>query len=319
MTKTKTGKIYFFKYLYYIFNHSVTNQFKRSINRVKKGQKDKGINYNNRESEFQYLKNLIDYNEKYVNRLLDDDDTCRYTNIRCYKDNYVKISTPHEAINASWIHFPLENSFISAQAPLYNTIDDFWTMCFDYDINIVIMLCNLEENGKEKCVEYWENTKTDILSSDASVLTNYEINYTTEIINDDITIRNINILNKETQVEKKIKQIHYGSWPDHESLDIQSVYGNILFIFNLVDKEIGKNPVVVHCSAGVGRTGTFIALYNLYRDILNQIHDDKNNKIIINFMNLVRKMKELRMHLVEREDQYGLIYDFVKKLLKDRN
>ena len=289
------------------------------MNRVKKGQKDKGINYKNRESEFMYLKNLIDYNEKYVNRLKDDDDTCRYTNIRCYKDNYVKISTQHEAINASWIHLPLEKSFISAQAPLYNTIDDFWTMCFDYDIKLVIMLCNLEENGKEKCVEYWENTKTDILSSDISVLTNFEIKYTTEIINEDITIRDINILNKETQEERNIKQIHYGSWPDHQSLDIQSVYGNILFIFNLVDKEIGKNPVVVHCSAGVGRTGTFIALYNLYRDILYQINDDKNNKIIINFMNLVRKMKELRMHLVEREDQYELIYDFVKKLLNDRN
>ena len=86
--------------------------------------------------------------------MLDDDDTCRYKDIRCYKDNYVKIPTPHEAINASWIHLPLENSFISAQAPLDNTIDDFWTMCFEYDIKIIIMLCNLEENGKEKCVNY---------------------------------------------------------------------------------------------------------------------------------------------------------------------
>ena len=289
---------------------------------MKKGQKNKGLDSQEINKEFTYLKNLIDFNDKYISRLLDDNDLCRYANIRCYKDNYVKISTPHELINASWVHFPFENSFISAQAPLKNTIDDFWTMCFDYNINIVIMLCNLEENGKEKCAEYWENKKRDIYDSTAVPLeSNFDIKYTTEQINDDIKIRNINIRdkNKEENNEKKIKQIHYGSWPDHQSLDIQDVYGNILFMFNLVDNEIGHSPIVVHCSAGVGRTGTFIALYNLYRDILNQIHDEKNKKITLNFMNLVRKMKELRMHLVETEDQYNLIYKFVSKFLEDRN
>ncbi len=192
-------------------------------------------------------------------------------------------------------------------------------MCLEYDIKIIIMLCNLEENGKEKCVEYWENKKSDILESDATVFTNFDINYTTEQLNEDIIIRTINILDKEKNIEKAIKQIHYGSWPDHQSLDINKVYGNILFMFNLVDKEIGHNPICVHCSAGVGRTGTFIALYNLYRDILNQLHDDKINIISISFLNLVRKMKEMRMHLVEREDQYKLIYDFVSKFLQDRN
>ena len=289
---------------------------------MKKGKKNKGLNSQDTEDEFIYLKNLIDFNDKYISRLLDDDELCRYSNIRCYKDNYVKISSPHELINASWIHFPFEDSFISAQAPLKNTIDDFWTMCFDYDINIIIMLCNLEENGKEKCVEYWENDKRDLKDSTASTMdTNFIINYTTEQINNDIIIRNINIRdkNKEENNEKKIKQIHYGSWPDHQSLDIQDIYGNILFMFNLVDKEIGHNPIVVHCSAGVGRTGTFIALYNLYRDILNQIHNKNNKKITINFMNLVRKLKEMRMHLVETEDQYKLIYKFVSKFLEDRN
>ena len=289
---------------------------------MKKGKKNKGLDNQDSEDEFLYLKNLIDFNDKYISRLLDDDELCRYSNIRCYKDNYVKISTPHELINASWIHFPFEDSFISAQAPLKNTIDDFWTMCFDYDINIIIMLCNLEENGKEKCVEYWENDKRDLKDSTASTMdTNFIINYTTEQINNDIIIRNINIRdkNKEENNEKKIKQIHYGSWPDHQSLDIQDIYGNILFMFNLVDKEIGHNPIVVHCSAGVGRTGTFIALYNLYRDILNQIHEKNNKNITINFMNLVRKLKEMRMHLVETEDQYKLIYKFVSKFLEDRN
>ena len=230
----------------------------------------------------------------------------------------MKISTPHEKINASWIHLPFENCFISAQAPLDNTKDDFWTMCFDYDIKIIIMLCNLEENGKEKCVKYWENEDPDIEIT-TQIPSNFDITYTTETINEDITIRNIKYLDKEKKIEKEIKQIHYGSWPDHQSLDINKVYGNILFMFNSIDNEIGHNPICVHCSAGVGRTGTFIALYNLYRDILKQLHEDNINKISISFLNLVRKMKEMRMHLVEREDQYKLIYEFVSKFLQDRN
>ena len=297
--------------------------FQRTLYRVKKGQKNKGLDNQDKETEFTYLKNLIDFNDKYTSRLLDDDDTCRYKNIRCYKDNYVKISSPHEAINASWIHLPYENCFISAQGPLKNTVDDFWTMCFDHNINTVIMLCNCEENGKEKCEKYWEinDSENDTIKISTELGSNFVINYTTEQINDDITIRNINIRDKEKEEnnEKNIKQIHYGSWPDHKSVDLQSIYGNILFMFNLVDNEIGRNPIVVHCSAGVGSTGTFIALYNLYRDILNQIHDEKNKKITLNFMNLVRKMKELRMHLVETEDQYNLIYQFVGKFLNDRN
>ena len=190
-------------------------------------------------------------------------------------------------------------------------------MCFDYDIKLIIMLCNLEENGKQKCVEYWDNVKKIDVS--VSISSNFEIFYTTEKINDDIIIRTINVKNMNNDKEKTIKQIHYGSWPDHQSLDINKVYGNILFMFNLVDKEIDHSPIVVHCSAGVGRTGTFIALYNLYKNILEQIHDINNTRIIIPFMNLVRKMKEMRMHLVEREDQYELIYNFVSKFLKDRN
>ena len=224
-------------------------------------------------------------------------------------------------INASWIHLPFERSFISAQAPLKNTIDDFWTMCFDYNINVIIMLCKLEEDGKEKCVEYWEPEKKDILESVNDCIESiFKINYTTEDINEDITIRTCHVINKKTNEEREIQQIHYGGWPDHEiPKDIQMVYGNILFMFNIVDKFIGNSPICVHCSAGVGRTGTFIALYNLYRDILIQIRNENKKSITFSLMNLVRKLKEMRLHLVENFKQYELIYEFISKLLKDRN
>ena len=205
-----------------------------------------------------------------------------------------------------------------------NTIDDFWAMCFDYNVKTIIMLCKLEENGKEKCVEYWK--PENIKDSTMTIEHNYSVNYTSEEINDDITIRTCHVLNKTTNVEKEIKQIHYGGWPDHEiPKDIQNVYGNILFMFNFVDKLIGKNPtvvenpIVVHCSAGVGRTGTFIALYNIYRNILEQINDKKSKIIFFSLMNTVRQLKEMRLYLVENDEQYKMIYQFISKLLTDRN
>ena len=294
-----------------------------SFYKVKKGQKDKGLDKQNKDKEFDYLKNLIDFNSKYSTRLLEDNDFCRYNNIRCYKDNVVEVSNDHKLINASWIHVPFEKSFICSQAPLLCTIDDFWQMCFDHNVTNIIMLCKLQEKGKEKCVNYWD---PDTLKLSLMEF-NFEIEYTTEEINEDITIRNFHVINKKTNESKDIKQIHYGGWPDHETpTNIQAVYGNILFMFNTVDnifrhrKENPENisPICVHCSAGVGRTGTFIALYNIYHTILEQI---KDNKKVIRFslMNLVRKLKEMRLYLVENYDQYKMIYQFISKFLQDRN
>lgn len=288
---------------------------------MKKGNKNKGIEKHEKDKEFEYLKDLIDYNQKYLTRLLPDNDFCRYNNIRCYKDNYVEVSTPHKAINASWIHIPLERSFICSQAPLRNTIDDFWAMCFDYDVKIIIMLCKLVENGKEKCVEYWEPEKKELYASatDQEIF-NFSVTYTSEEINEDIIIRTCHVLNKATNVKKEIKQIHYGGWPDHEIPEnLQIVYGNMLFIFNILDNEIGQSPVCVHCSAGIGRTGTFIALYNIYKQILFQINNKNFKSISFSLMNIVRKLKEMRLYLVENDKQYKMIYQFISKLLKDRN
>ena len=286
---------------------------------MKKGQKNKGIEKQNQEEEFQYLKKLIDYNKKYATRLQDDSDLCRYGNIRCYKDNFVEVSTPHESINASWIHLPKKNSFISAQAPLINTIDDFWEMCFDHNINLIIMLCNLEENGKEKCTEYWNVDKFSNLKESIAIRSNFSIKFTTDKINDDITIRICTVRNKVTDAQKIIKQVQYGGWPDHEIPDMKDVYGNILFMFQLVDNYNFQGPVCVHCSAGVGRTGTFIALYNIYRDIIYQIRNEKRNVISFSLLNIVRKLKEMRLYLVENVKQYKMIYQFISKFLLDRN
>ena len=190
-----------------------------------------------------------------------------------------------------------------------STIEDFWEMCFYYNVKIIVMICNLMENNKEKCANYWEEP-----------LNNFEISR----INDEKTIepglicRVLTVQKKGiNNREKTVFQIHLQTWDDHTAP--KENYGKIIRMIDLIDKNRNNSPIVVHCSAGVGRTGTFISMYNLYHEIMQQINDKNINYIQFSILNLVRKLKEMRLNLVENIMQYQLLYIFVYFLLIERN
>ena len=233
---------------------------------------------------------------------------CRYSDIITYKYNRVQINSNNGFINASWIHMPSMRHFIATQGPLQSTIDDFWEMCFLYDVKIIVILCNLIENNREKCANYWDN-----------YIKNYKLiklNNDMEIDNG-LMIKEFQIVNKVNSISKKIIQVHLKCWNDHAA-PISNYY-KIIKIINLIDKYKQNSPVVVHCSAGVGRTGTFIGLYNLYNEIIGQINNILLREIKFSIFNLVRKLKEMRLYLVENEDQYILLYQFASILLNEKN
>ena len=300
------------------FYYSLENYIQSTIQRIplKKGAENlcgnEDISMNqNISKEYQFFENCIDYDEEHYNHLHPGDmRKDRYSDIKSYSHNIVTINDGQNYINASPINIICDKYFISTQGPKEETIDDFWTMVFEHECNIVVMLCNLEEGGRPKCAKYW----------DKNSVKKFEIKTITETKKQDYKIREI-IISKNKK-EKKVYQIHYTAWPDHgvPNVDEGKVFEPFIEIMQFIDKpEIkGNGPIVVHCSAGVGRTGTFISMYYLEKEIMRQIKDEVS-EIKFSIFNLVRKLKEMRLYLVQTESQYRFIYEFVKYLLNKNN
>ena len=261
--------------------------------------------------EFEYLKSVIDNDQNHKLRLEQSNKYCRYSSIITYKDNRVVLHSTNRYINASWIHIPLFKYFIATQGPLPHTIIDFWTMCDEYNVSLIVMLCNLKENNVDKCADYWHVQNLGHLR--IKLLEEKEDQK-------GIFIRRISLFNKLKNKEKIFIQIHLTYWEDHKALD-GGYFNKIIRIIQIIDgaKKKSYNPCVVHCSAGVGRTGTFISLYNLYHEIIQQIFVTKNEVIAFSIFNLVRKMKEMRIFSIENENQFLLIYDFADYILCNYN
>ena len=261
--------------------------------------------------EFDYLKSVIDNDQNHKLRLEQSNKYCRYSSIITYKDNRVVLHSTNRYINASWIHIPLFKYFIATQGPLPHTIIDFWTMCDEYNVSLIVMLCNLKENNVDKCADYWHVQNLGHLR--IKLLEEKEDQK-------GIYIRRISLFNKLKNKEKIFIQIHLTYWEDHKALD-GGYFNKIIRIIQIIDgaKKKSNNPCVVHCSAGVGRTGTFISLYNLYHEIMQQIFVTKNEVIAFSIFNLVRKMKEMRIFSIENENQFLLIYDFANYILYNYN
>ena len=135
-------------------------------------------------------------NDTHQKRLDKENKYCRYSDIRTYKDNKVEIKSDNGYINASWIHIPHYRSFIATQGPLESTIEDFWVMCYTYDVKIIVMLCKLDENYKEKCANYWD-TNIKMFKIEKSCETMQ--------LNDGLRMRKFKIINKDNGIEKNIE------------------------------------------------------------------------------------------------------------------
>ena len=181
-------------------------------------------------------------------------------------------------------------------------------MCFEYYVKVIVMLCQEVEKGLPKCATYWKLENSP----------NFEITYKEVEKNDSFIIRKIEVTNKKINERRAFDHIQYLVWPDHDIPKLENIYDQFKILLKFVDEKRGIGPIVVHCSAGVGRTGTFISFYILYHEIIDQLYNG-SDEIKFNVFNTVRKLKEYRMYSVQKVEQYKLIYHLISLVLSEKN
>jgi len=226
----------------------------------------------------------------------------RYMNILANEATRVKLAGSY--INANFIE--IKNSqtkdYIATQGPLPGTKADFWNMIWAEKSLVIVMLVQLVENGRIKCDQYWPfDEKKETVSE------TLEVEKTEENILPLWTERTFYLSNGTDT--RKVRHYQFTSWSGATSDTLPNISDLVSFIkhvrSDLPLEDIG--PMVVHCSDGSAKTGLFIALDQVLRDLTEES--------FVNILGMVYQMKKCRQSLISSESQYKLIYDSVRDSL----
>ncbi|KAG7232443.1 hypothetical protein INR49_008863, partial [Caranx melampygus] len=226
----------------------------------------------------------------------------RYTNILPYDFSRVKLISMHndegsDYINANYIPgYRHAKEYIATQGPLPETRNDFWRMVLQQKSPIIVMLTQCNERRRVKCDHYWPFTDEPVMYGEISVEMMSESEST------EWTIRKFRL--GYADESQDVLHLNYTSWPDHGVPTVNAIESILQFV-HIVRQQAHrtKDPIVVHCSAGVGRTGTFIALDRLMQHIREHEFAD--------ILGMVSEMRSHRLSMVQTEEQYVFIHQCV--------
>ncbi|XP_031413053.1 receptor-type tyrosine-protein phosphatase kappa-like isoform X2 [Meleagris gallopavo] len=202
--------------------------------------------------------------------------------------------TGNDYINASYVDsYRSPHFFIAAQGPLPGTVVDFWQMVWQEKTSVIVMLTGLVEHNRIKCEQYWPEQQQ--VYGDFTVTLN---NTRTTM---GIITRVFCLQKAGYALPRTVEQFHYMQWPDHE---VPRNPAQLLCLVEMVNKsgsESPAGPVLVHCSAGIGRTGTFIAL-----DFLLKMAKTEGK---VDVFHCVQRLREQRVCMVQTKEQYAFLYE----------
>ncbi|XP_028258986.1 protein tyrosine phosphatase receptor type Fa isoform X4 [Parambassis ranga] len=223
----------------------------------------------------------------------------RYANVIAYDHSRV-ILTPVDGIpgsdyiNANYIDgYRKQNAYIATQGPLPETLSDFWRMVWEQRTCTIVMMTRLEEKSRVKCDQYWPSRGTEtygmiqVTMLDTVELATY-------------SMRTFALYKNGSSEKREVRQFQFLAWPDHGVPEYPTP--TLAFLRRVkACNPPDAGPMVVHCSAGVGRTGCFVVIDAM----LERMKHEKS----VDIYGHVTCMRAQRNYMVQTEDQYIFIHE----------
>uniref|UniRef100_A0AAQ4R725 Receptor-type tyrosine-protein phosphatase kappa n=1 Tax=Gasterosteus aculeatus aculeatus TaxID=481459 RepID=A0AAQ4R725_GASAC len=241
--------------------------------------------------------NIIAYDHSRVRlQTLEGEQSSDYINA-----NYVDVSTHTSQCHQRKVtllfvfqgyHRP--NHYIATQGPMQETVFDFWRMVWQENTAAIVMVTNLVEVGRVKCCKYWPD--------DTEIYRDIKVTLIETELLSEYVIRTFAVEKRGAHEIREIRQFHFTGWPDH-GVPYHAT-GLLGFIRRVKSKTLtNAGPMVVHCSAGAGRTGCFIVI-----DIMLDMAEREG---VVDIYNCVRELRSRRVNMVQTEEQYVFIHDAI--------
>ncbi|XP_029285277.1 protein tyrosine phosphatase receptor type Fa [Cottoperca gobio] len=223
----------------------------------------------------------------------------RYANVIAYDHSRV-ILTPVDGvpgsdyINGNYIDgYRKQNAYIATQGPLSETLSDFWRMVWEQRTCTIIMMTRLEEKSRVKCDQYWPSRGTETYGMiQVTVLDTVELAT--------YSVRTFTLYKNGSSEKREVRQFQFMAWPDHGVPEYPTPTLSFLRRVKACNPP-DAGPMVVHCSAGVGRTGCFVVI----EAMLERMKHEKS----VDIYGLVTCMRAQRNYMVQTEDQYIFMHE----------
>ncbi|KAM5570778.1 protein-tyrosine-phosphatase PTP1-like [Rosa sericea] len=236
----------------------------------------------------------------------------RYDEILPFDENRVVLKGSStrggDYINASFVTTS-SSRFIATQGPLPNTYEDFWEMVIQYRCPVVIMLTRLDTG---KCGDYFR-AEGEREFGNVCIVTKWIRSSESSESNSSLVLRLLEVRRKAGSEEPPVSvlHVHYPEWPDHgvpsDTSDVREMLKGL--IYQVAPPELG--PVVVHCSAGIGRTGTYCTIHDTMKRILS------GDMSALDLVGTIVTFRSQRDGMVETLEQYRFCYSAIVNELED--